>query len=165
VQENSAGLPFPSAPLQSGLTSQLDIVNSIDSVSLYLIAAFGSGLDYSRLSAYSTLKSLYNFAGASNFRSNCPDLILSGQTAKDVTDSGSASAAYSGLGTVTAVNGANSVTVSTGEGSQAINLDNCTIKLANLPNYNFSVGDVLVWKGPYNAGSNSWNASQVTCFH
>ena len=90
---------------------------------------------------------LYNFASGSNFRSNCPDLILAGQSAKYVTSSGTASDAYSGLGEVAAVNGGNSVTVSTAEGSQTINLHNCTIKLANLPSYNFAVATCLSGRG------------------
>jgi predicted nucleic acid-binding Zn-ribbon protein len=162
IQENSAGLPFPSAPSACGLSKQLAQVNSIDSISLFLSLAYGSGLDFSALSGFSGLKQLYNFASAngSNMRSNCPDIILAG-SAQNATASG----ANSGVGTVSKVSGGNIVTVNTSQGAQTINLDNCTIRLANLPNYNVAVGDVLVWKGPYNAASSSWTASQVTCFH
>lgn len=161
VQENSAGLPFPSAPLESGLSSQLAQINAIDSVSLYLLVAYGSGLDFSSLTGYSALNRLYSFNSGFNMRSNCPELILSGSAAQNVTASG----AYSGLGTVSKVNGGNSVTVTTSQGTQTINLDNCTVKLANIPSYSLAVGDVLVWKGPFSPSSNSWTASQVTCFH
>ncbi|XP_031472663.1 uncharacterized protein LOC116245094 [Nymphaea colorata] len=81
VQENSAGLPFPSAPAPCGLNRQLAQINNIDSISLYLLLAYGSGLDFSPLSGFSSLRQLYSFASSSNFRSNCPDLILSGSSA------------------------------------------------------------------------------------
>jgi hypothetical protein len=70
------------------------------------------------------------------------------------------------LGKVKSVQSGNTVVVSTDQGEQTINLDSCSLKLANIPNYNINVGDVLVWKGRSNEGkSGDWYANQVTCFH
>jgi len=44
LQQNTAGLPFPSAPECSGLLSSLTGTNSIDSISAFLLRAYGSTL-------------------------------------------------------------------------------------------------------------------------
>lgn len=42
LQENTVGLPFPSAPASCGLANSLTAINSIDSISNYLLTAYGS---------------------------------------------------------------------------------------------------------------------------
>lgn len=64
------------------------------------------------------------------------------------------------------VQSGNTVVVTTDQGEQTINLDSCSLKLANIPNYSLNVGDVLVWKGKSSSGnSGEWYANQITCFH
>jgi hypothetical protein len=63
------------------------------------------------------------------------------------------------------VSSGNVVEVETPQGVQTIALDDCSIRLANLPNYNINIGDVLVWKGSYDSGQKKWLANQITCLH
>jgi predicted nucleic acid-binding Zn-ribbon protein len=165
LQENTAGLPFPSAPTESGLTNALATINSIDSISHFLLSAYGSSLNFNSLTGFSNLKRLYNFAGNSNIKSNCPDIILSASSAAAQNQTSGSTGLYSGLGTITKVASGNNLTVNTNQGVQNINLDACSIKLSNIPNYSLNVGDVLVWKGTYENSTTSWTANQVTCFH
>lgn len=115
------------------------------------------------------MNKLYSFSSISNMKSNCPDLVLSSSSAsasaQSEASSSSNSGLYSGLGTITKVANGNNVSVTTNQGVQTINLDACSIKLANIPNYSWSAGDVLVWKGVYDNSNSIWNANQVTCFH
>lgn len=171
LQENTAGLPFPSAPLSCGLANSLAAVNSIDSISHYLLTAYGAELNFNLLAGFSSLNKLYSFSSA-NMKSNCPELVLSSSSSaqsdsasSSSSTSSSSSGLYSGIGKITKVSDSNSVSVNTNQGVQTINLDGCSVKLATVPNYNWSVGDVLVWKGIYDNSSSLWNANQVTCFH
>lgn len=162
LQQNTAGLPFPSAPADSGLLGGIGAINSVDSINAYLLRAYGAGLNFNLLSSFFDLRMLYNFGGNS-IRSNCPDAIVSSASAPS---SSSGSSGYSGLGKVKSVQSGNTVVVSTDQGEQTINLDSCSLKLANIPNYNLNVGDVLVWKGKSNNGNSAeWYANQITCFH
>jgi hypothetical protein len=161
LQQNTAGLPFPSAPSDSGLLGGIGAINSVDSINAYLLRAYGAGLNFSMLSSFFDLRMLYNFGGNS-IRSNCPDAIMSSDSSASAS---SASSIYSGLGKVKSVQSGNTVVVSTDEGEQTINLDACSLKLANLPNYSLNVGDILVWKGKSNGKGGDWYANQITCFH
>lgn len=114
LQQNTAGLPFPSAPAESGLLGGIGAINSVDSINAYLLRAYGSGLNFSLLSSFFDLRMLYNFGGNS-IRSNCPDAIVSSTTSSS-SSSSSASSGYSGLGKVKSVQSGNIVVVNTDQG-------------------------------------------------
>lgn len=115
LQENTAGLPFPSAPITCGLTNSLSAINSIDSISNYLLTAYGAELNFNTLAGFSNLNKLYSFSNAaSNMKSNCPELVLSSsssssQSQSSTSSSSSSSGLYSGLGTITKVSSGSNV--------------------------------------------------------
>ena len=164
-------MPFPSAPESSGLANGLTNINTIDSITEYLISAYGSELNFNSLTGFSGIRRLYNFGRVfSNMKSNCPDIILAkpSSTSPPASHNHTSSATkglYSGLGTITKINSLGSIEVNSSQGAQTLNLDDCSIKLANIPDYKLNVGDVLVWKGIFDNKSGSWSANQLTCFH
>jgi predicted nucleic acid-binding Zn-ribbon protein len=164
LQQNTAGLPFPAAPESSGLLATLTSSNSIDSIGAYLLRAYGAGLGLD-VSGYNGLRALYTFGSGSRLRSNCPELILasSAAAAVDAATAPAASGKYAGKGKILKVDANNVVEVETAQGTQTIALNDCSIRLANIPNYNLSVGDVLVWKGAYDTTKKTWTADQITC--
>ena len=57
------------------------------------------------------------------------------------------------------------IKVNNEQGDQLLNLDACSLRLANVNNYNYKIGDVIVWKGYYDAAQSSWDVAQLTCFN
>ena len=185
LQENTAGLPFPSASNASGLLSALNDTNTIDSIGNYLLRAYGSSLNYSTVlnAANSNVKNLYLFGNNlySLTSSACGGSVLTpvqtsgsgslGQTTITGTANGAAlttvtgtatGALLAGVGTISQVLGGNQFVVDTSVGPQTISLGSCGVALANVPNYSYQKGNVVVWKG-HRQNANSWNANQVTC--
>ena len=50
------------------------------------------------------------------------------------------------------------------EGDQTLRLDGCSIKLANINDYHYNIGDIIVWKGYYDMAQRIWDVAQLTCF-
>jgi hypothetical protein len=69
----------------------------------------------------------------------------------------------SAQGKVVEING-NDIKVNNSEGDQVLNLDECSIKLANIDGYKYNIGDILVWKGYYDQALKTWDVAQLTCF-
>jgi uncharacterized phage infection (PIP) family protein YhgE len=170
LQANTAGLPFPSAPSTSGLLGTLTTANSIDSISNFLIRAYGSQLTYGSLANYTNSKVLYTFGPTAN--SNCASLSIStlpGTSSSSSSKSSSSSSSDAtpnllcGQGKISKVVSPSQVVVNTSIGAQTISLGDCALSLSNVANYQFNAGDLLLWKGNYNSNQQSWTANQVTC--
>jgi hypothetical protein len=163
LQQNTEALPFPIAPNSSGLLTSISSSNQIDSLSSYLLRAYGNGLTFTGLGKYNAVNILYNLADR-NLNSNCPDAIsLSSSTSTSSSDQSYQNLA--GQGVISSTYG-NIVTVKTSSGNQVIDIGECAIKLSNIKGYSPKIGDTLVWKGAYSKNPNSdgctWDAKQVT---
>lgn len=79
LQENTAGLSFPSAPLTSGFNSSVAQINSIDSINAFLLNAYGSTFDFENYyRQFLGVSKLFTFGGmggatfaGNNLLSNC----------------------------------------------------------------------------------------------
>ena len=157
LQENTAGLPFPSAPSESGLTVEIGTVNAVDSINAFLLRAYGSSIHLNAFSQYAGGRYLYNFGIGQ--RIGCAPIIMSGSSL-----SSEAQANLMSLeGTILSILNDNEWIISTEQGEQTVVLDACTLRLANMAQYNASVGDLIAVKGRVEGGI--WHASQITCFH
>jgi chromosome segregation ATPase len=159
LQANTAGLPFPSAPTVNGLLTTLSTANNIDSITSFLIRAYGNQLTYGSLAKYSNTKVLYTF-GPSVTCGNVGVSAIVGSSSGSSTPN-----VLCGQGKISQVISPNQVVVNTSIGAQTITLADCALSLSNAPNYSFNSGDLLLWKGHYDSSKQSWNAHQVTCLN
>ena len=157
VQENTAGLPYASAPLESGLTTNVGVSNQIDSINAFLLRAYGSSLHLDGISRYAATQFLYAFGQTLN-RGGCAPIVLSGSAQAQSSSFGSLMA---NEGTIESVINGNTWIVQTDSGAQTVQLDKCTVRLANNADYQATRGDRVIWKGSVN--DSTWQASQVTC--
>lgn len=144
------------------MTATITSVNTVDSINAFLLRAYGSSLHLNMFSRYATGHYLYTFGHSLLHRHGCAPIILS-------KSEGSLSSEHQGESDVMALEGKikailseNEWVIETKEGEQTISMDQCTLRLANIANYNASIGDLLIWKGHIDGGI--WHASQVTCF-